>query len=54
MGTEGIKNIWHDAKLRGRGYSRAGEIVSYAEKSVRLKDRIDAGREAVNGMQNRL
>lgn len=47
LGTEGIKNIWHDAKLRGRGYSRAGEIVSYAEKSVRLKDRIDAGREAV-------
>lgn len=28
--AEGIKNIWHDAKLRGRGYSRVGEIVSYA------------------------
>lgn len=47
LGTEGIKNIWHDAKLRGRGYSRAGEIVSYAGKSVGLTDGTDAGREAV-------
>lgn len=47
LGAEGIKNIWHDAKLRGCGYSRAGEIVSYAKKGVRLKDGTDAGREAV-------
>ena len=47
LGAEGIKNTWHDAKLRGRGYSRAGEIVSYAKKSVGLKDGTDAGREAV-------
>lgn len=47
LGEEGIKNIWHDAKLRGRGYSRAGEIVSYAKKSVGIKDGTDAGREAV-------
>ena len=46
LGAEGIKNIWHDAKLRGRGYSRAGEIVSYAKKSVGLKDGTDeAGRQ---------
>lgn len=32
LGAEGLKNIWHNAKLRGLGYSRAGEIVSYAEK----------------------
>ena len=31
LGAEGIKNIWHNVKLRGRGYSRANEIVSYAE-----------------------
>ena len=47
LGTEGIRNIWHDAKLRGRGYGRAGEIVSYAEKSVGLTDGTDAGQKAV-------
>ena len=47
LGAEGIKNIWHNVKLRGRGYSRANEIVSYAEKSVGLTDGTDAGREAV-------
>lgn len=47
LGAEGLKNIWHNAKLRGRGYSRAGEIVSYAEKSVGLTDGTDVGREAV-------
>lgn len=47
LGAEGIRNIWHDAKLRGRGYSRAGEIVSCAEKSVGLTDGTDAGRKAV-------
>ena len=47
LGAEGIKNIWYNVKLRGRGYSRANEIVSYAEKSVGLTDGTDAGREAV-------
>lgn len=47
LGEEGLKNIWHNAKLRGRGYSRAGEIVSYAEKSVGLTDGTDVGRESV-------
>lgn len=47
LGAEGLRDIWHAAKLRGRGYSRAGEIVRYAEKSVGLTDGTDAGREAV-------
>ena len=47
LGRDGLKNIWHDAKLRGRGYSRVNEIVSWAEKSVGLTDGTDAGREAV-------
>ena len=47
LGAEGIKNIWHNVKLRGRGYSRANEIVGYAEKSVGLTDGTDAGREAM-------
>lgn len=47
LGEEGIKNIWRDAKLRGRGYSRASVIVSYADKSVGLKEGADVGREAL-------
>lgn len=47
LGTEGLRNIWHEAKLRGRGYSRASEIVEYAEKSVGLKEGSSVGRETV-------
>ncbi len=47
LGADGLRNIWHGAKLRGRGYSRANDIVNYAETSVGLKDGTDAGREAI-------
>ena len=47
LGTEGLRNIWHDAKLRGRGNSRAGKIVNHAEKSVGLEDGTSVGRETV-------
>ena len=47
LGGEGIREIWHQAKLRGRGYSRASEIVKYAETSIGLKDGTATGREAV-------
>lgn len=47
LGGEGIREIWHQAKLRGRGYSRAAEIVKYAETSIGLKDGTAAGREVV-------
>ena len=47
LGTEGLREIWHEAKLRGRGYSRAAEIVKYAEKSIGLKEGTAAGKEAV-------
>ena len=47
LGAEGLKNIWHAAKLRGRGYSRANDIVSYAKSSVGLTDGTDAGKEAI-------
>ena len=47
LGEDGIRQIWHNAKLRGRGYSRAGEILRYAKASVGLKDGTDAGRIAV-------
>jgi hypothetical protein len=47
IGEEGLRDIWCRANLRGRGYSRAGAIVRYAEKSVGLKDGAAAGRKAV-------
>lgn len=47
MEAGGLKNIWHEAKLRGRGYSRAGIIVDYAKRSVGLTGGTDAGREAI-------
>ena len=54
LGEEGIREIWHGAKLRGRGYSRAKEIVQYAEKSVGLKDGADASRMAVKWFVERI
>lgn len=47
LGEEGLRGLWHEARLRGRGYSRAREIVEYAGSSVGLKDGTSAGREAV-------
>lgn len=47
LGEQGIEQVWHDAKLRGRGYNRAVTIVSYAQGSVGLKDGANASREAV-------
>lgn len=47
LGEAGIRQIWHDAKLRGRGYSRAGEIVTYARISVGIKDGDEVSKAAV-------
>lgn len=47
LGEDGIRQIWHDAKLRGRGYSRAREILQYAETSVGMRDGADAAKTAV-------
>lgn len=47
LGQKGIEQVWHNAKLRGRGYNRAVTILGYAENSVGLKDGADAGRMAV-------
>ena len=54
LGRDGIRQIWHDAKLRGRGYSRANEILEYANKSVGLKDGIEAGSQAVKWFAERI
>lgn len=42
-----IRQIWHEAKLRGRGYSRSGEILGYARSSVGIKDGVDTAKMAV-------
>ena len=47
LGEDGIRQIWHDAKLRGRGYSRAVEILRYAKTSVGIKDGAAASKTAV-------
>lgn len=47
LGEDGIRQIWHEARLRGRGYSRAGEILQCAKASVGIRDGAAAGRTAV-------
>ena len=47
LGADGIRQIWHAAKLRGRGYSRAEKIFEYANESVGLKDGVSVSKEAV-------
>ena len=37
LGADGLREIWQEAKLRGRGYSRAEQIVKLASESVGLK-----------------
>ena len=54
LGTEGMKQIWHEAKLRGRGYANASSILEYARKSVGIKDGADAGRQAVRWFVSRI
>lgn len=50
----GIRQIWHAARLRGCGYGRAGEIIRYAKISVGLKDGANAGRTAVKWFVERI
>ena len=47
LGEDGIKQIWHSAKLRGRGYGRAAEIMKYAQSSVGLTEGIGSNRTSV-------
>lgn len=47
LGEEGIRDIWHKAKLRGRGYSRAAEIFKYASVSIGKKEGSEPDRYSV-------
>ena len=54
LGTDGIRQIWHDAKLRGRGYTKAGSIYEIAKKSIGIKEGADASKQAVKWFVNRI
>lgn len=54
LGNDGIRQIWHNAKLRGRGYSRSEEILKYAKKSVGMRDGADASKTAVKWFVERI
>lgn len=54
LGNDGIRQIWHNAKLRGRGYSRSEEILKYAKESVGMKDGADASKTAVKWFVERI
>ena len=47
LGSDGLREVWREAGLRGRGYCRAEQIISLAEKSVGIKEGTLGGREAV-------
>lgn len=47
LGEDGLKDLWHKAKLRGAGYRNAVRIIGYAENSVGLDEGNDAAKEAV-------
>ena len=53
LGIDGIKQIWHNAKLRGRGYYvNAVSIFENAKKSVGIKDGAESGKQAVKWFVN--
>ena len=52
LGADGIKQIWHEAKLRGRGYANAASILEYANKSIGMKDGVGASKQAVKWFVN--
>lgn len=54
LGEDGIRRTRHDAGLRGRGYSGAGEILRYAKTSAGIKDGAVAGRTAVKWFVQRI
>lgn len=37
IGEDGIRALWHSEKLRGRGYSKAAELLEKAKQSVGLR-----------------
>lgn len=46
IGEDGIRDIWKKNHLRGRGYSRASDIIKIAKASVGMKDGSGSARQA--------
>lgn len=49
-----MKQIWYEAKLRGRGYVDATSILEHARKSVGIKNGADASRQTVKWFVRRI
>ena len=47
LGADGLREVWREAKLKGRGYSRAEQIVMLAAESVGLRSGTAGSKEAV-------
>ncbi len=47
LGADGLREIWREARLKGRGYSRAEQIVRLAAESVGLRSGTAGSKEAV-------
>jgi len=54
LGEEGIRDIWHARKLKGRGYARAKEIVRLAGTSVGLTHGAEARKMAIASFVNKI
>lgn len=54
IGADGLREIWQEAKLRGRGYSRADKIIGYARNSIGLKHGTSGAKEAVRWFSEQL
>lgn len=54
LGNDGIRQIWHNAKLRGRGYSRSEVILKYARESVGIKDGANISKTVVKWFVERI
>ena len=46
IGEDGIRDIWKREHLRGRGYSKASDIIRIARSSVGMKDGAESSRQA--------
>lgn len=54
LGVEGIRQIWHEAKLRGRGYVNATSIFENAKKSIGIQDGAESSKVAVKWLVHRM
>lgn len=54
LGEDGLRSIWSEAKLRGRGYSKAAQILKYASVSVGITEGTEIGKRAVRYYANQI